>query len=509
MPTAQDPPVPPGVIVIGAGFCGVAVVARLATQCPPGTHLTVLEQGPRWGRGLAYGTRSSSHWLNVPAGRLGLDPDHEAGFHDWLQQVHPGHAANAFVPRMWLGDYLCASLQAATELAQQRGLTVTHEMATAVDWLPAAAGQAATVMLSDGRVLQARAVVLATGHLPPSPPALPRPVSGPDAVENDAPHLTWGAPGLMANPWQLELLDGLDEDAEVLVLGSGLTAIDMVTVLQDQGHQGRITLLSRRGLLPQPHRSLEARPRPGLSPVAELGDESRLRPMLRAVRRWMSEAAADQRDWRDVMASLRGCTPSLWQRLSLRDRRQFLRHLQPWWDTHRHRLAPGIHRRLQGAMAAGQVALQAGRLLSVDRSADGALSVRWQRRGGPVVEARVALLVNCTGATTGLSRASTGLLARLRQQGVLTPDALDLGVLVDEQHRPLDTAGHGRAGLYYVGPMLKAQWWEAVAVPELRRHARQVADAVAVFMAELEADASADGATASPADALSGPACAR
>jgi uncharacterized NAD(P)/FAD-binding protein YdhS len=289
----------------------------------------------------------------------------------------------------------------------------------------------------------------------------------------------WGEPGCIADPWALGALADVPEDGDLLVLGSGLTAIDMVTWLQDRGHEGTVTLLSRRGLLPQAHRTLEARPRVGLSPVAALGDETHLRMILRAVRRWVAEAHAEGRDWRDVMASLRACTPGLWQRLSLRDRQQFLRHLVPWWDTHRHRLAPGIHRRLSAAMAAGQVVSAAGRLQAVERLPSGLLRVHWRPRGArPAVSRDVAAIVNCTGASTGLGRATAPLLAGLRDQGVLTPDVLDLGLLVDDHHRPIGRNGEASGGLYYVGPMLKAQWWEAVAIPELRVHARKVAESV-------------------------------
>lgn len=453
----------PTVAIVGAGFSGSAAAVHLTRLLPPGARVVLLEQGPRFGRGVAYGTRCTSHWLNVPAGRLGLDPAHEAGFIDWLKARGAGYEASDFVPRQLQGDYLAAALQDAVERAAARGLVLERQQATVEGWQRDGPDQ--VLWLADGSRLRADQVVLATGHLPPTPP----PLAG----------LDWGEPGLVADPWAPNALADLPEDGEVLVLGTGLTAIDLLSWLQDRGHQGAVTLLSRRGLLPQAHRSLEARPRVGLSPVAELGDEVRLRPMLSAVRRWSADAQADGRDWRDVMASLRGCTPGLWQRLPERDRQQFLRHLLPWWDTHRHRLAPGIHRRLVAAMAAGQARVAAGRVRATERLPDGRLGVLWQARGSPATTmGKFAAIVNCTGASTGLRRADCPLLASLRDQGVLVPDALDLGLRVDGQHRPLNRQGVAADGLYYVGPMLKAQWWEAIAIPELRVHARDVAEQV-------------------------------
>ena len=458
------------VAIVGAGFCGVTVAHHLARLLPAGSRVVLLEQGARWARGVAYGTPSPSHWMNVPAGRLGLPPDDEGSFFAWLQGHLPGYTAADFVPRMVLGDYLGDMLEQAVKAAAARQVVLARQSGEVRALIPVDGG-GYQLQLAGGGVLQAERVVLATGHVAPTPPSLPA--------------LAWGEPGLLADPGDLTALSNAladaTEDGEVLLLGTGLTAVDLVTWLQDRGHLAPITLLSRRGRLPQPHRSLEARPQPGLSPVAELGDESRLLPIFRSVRRWAGDARQQGRDWRDVMASLRSCTPQLWQRLSLRDRQQFLRHLVPWWDTHRHRMAPGIHRRLEAALHAGQVVLAAGRLRSLSRLPNGRLLVRWAPRGteGGEITREVAAIVNCTGASTGLKQASTPLLVSLRDQGVLSPDPLNLGVLVDEAYHPISATGRGAPGLYYLGPMLKAQWWEAVAIPELRVHALRVAESVA------------------------------
>lgn len=458
---------PVSVAIVGAGFSGTAVALNLLPMLGYGDRLLLLEQGARFGRGLAYGTRSGSHWLNVPAGRLGWDPADEGGFARWLAQRDAGYGQADFVPRMILGDYLAASLQEAAELARSRGVSVLRLQAQVLD--ARCHDGLHHLSLADGTQVAARQLVLATGHVNLALPGLKG--------------ARWGEPGLIGDPWAPEALTDLPEEGDVLVLGAGLTAIDMVTWLQDRGHQGRVLLMSRRGLLPQAHRSLEARPRPGLSPVHELGEQWRLRDLVRALRGWCREAQAEGRDWRDVMASLRACTPALWQGLSPADRSQFLRHLTPWWDTHRHRLAPGIHRRLSAALGAGQVELLAGRVKQVKSADGGRWQVQWQPRGAAACEQReVAAILNCTGASTGLSRSTVPLLASLRQQGRLCADPLELGLLVDQQHRPLDRQGQPAEGLFYVGPMLKAQWWEAIAIPELRVHAREVARSVAAAM---------------------------
>lgn len=461
----------PCVAVVGLGFSGTATAMQLMRQLSPGTRLLLIDPAPRRARGLAYGTRCASHWLNVPAGRLGWDPAQEGGFIEWLQRQHGAYGPSDFVPRMLLGDYLAQSLAAAEQAAEARGVHVQTltDGVRRVTRLPDGAQQ---LHLASGAHCRADRVVLTTGHLAPESPRIPQ---GPD----------WGSQGLIDRPWDDVALSDLPEDGDVLLLGSGLSAIDMLTWLQDRGHAGCVTMLSRRGLLPQPHRSLEARPRPDLSAAQALEGAQGLVGMLRAVRGWASQAQAEGHDWRDVMANLRCCTARLWQRLSTRERRQFLRHLQPWWDTHRHRLAPGIHCRLQASLRAGQVELRAGRLSQITRRDDGLFDIAWRPRGaapGELAHRRVAAIVNCTGPSArvghAIETAPGSLLGALHAEGRLSVDELGLGLRIDEQYRLLDSAGRPQPGLHYVGPMLKAQFWEAVAIPELRVHAKAVAEQV-------------------------------
>lgn len=462
-------PTPLHVVIVGGGFSGTAVALHLLEALPAGTRLSLVERAPPVGRGLAYATHSPSHWLNVPAGRLGWHPDDEGGFLAWLRAQDSGASAGAFVPRARMGEYLGDEWAQAVRRGHRRGVVwrLLEDEAVDLDPMPRARHR---LHLASGAVLEADAVVLATGHAPAPPPPLRGAV--------------WGEPGTIDQPWGPQALDGVPEDGAVLVLGTGLTAVDVVTALQDRGHAGALHLLSRRGLLPQPHRTLEARPRLGLSPVAELGDECRLRPILRAVRRWVREAAAEGRDWRDVMASLRPCTPALWQRLSEADRARFLRHLAPWWDSHRHRMAPGIHRRIESARQAGALQVHAGRLQATERLPDGRWRVHWTPRGATALAVLdVAAVVNCTGVTTSLRHANSALLRGLAARGLLQADPLGLGLLTDARLRPLDGRSQPRPGLFCVGPVLKARHWEAVAIPELRVHAREAAAQVMAALA--------------------------
>ena len=448
----------PVVAIVGGGFSGAAVAFHLISLAGRALEIVVVEPAATLGRGLAYSTTCDSHCLNVPAGRLGLDPTHEAGFMAWLQSRGERRAASSFVPRRLLGDYVGSELGRAIEQAPFGSLL--RHVRCRVESL-ARDGAGFELRLSDGGRLCADRAILATGHLPPALPGRRETVD-------------WTLAGMEADPWRPDALANVAPAQDVLLVGTGLTAIDVVLQLADAGHVGRVHLLSRRGLLPQAHRDNEIRPL-AISPVA-LDDATTLRQMLATLRNWIAQHTASGGNWRDALASLRASTPELWRRLSPSDRRRFLRHLQPFWDSHRHRLAAPLDQRVQALRNDGRLSLRAGRFANAERLPDGRLRASWHPRGGgSTLHADVGRIVNCTGPTADLAQARDPLLASLRDTGLLRPDPLGQGLLVDDALQPIDAAGHGVAGLFHVGPMLKAQRWEAVAVPELRVHARDVA----------------------------------
>jgi uncharacterized NAD(P)/FAD-binding protein YdhS len=85
-------------------------------------------------------------------------------------------------------------------------------------------------------------------------------------------------------------------------------------------------------------------------------------------------------------------------------------------------------------------------------------------------------VVNCTGPSSDVRRVGDSLLDALLSRRLLRPDPLGLGVETAPDGALLDAAGHPSRVLYLVGPLLKADHWEATAVPELRQHAARLAE---------------------------------
>lgn len=446
------------VAVVGSGFSGVAIAWQLLGRLPTGSVITMINGSGRFARGLAYGTHSADHLLNVPAARMSLDPAQPGDFVDWLRSAQPPQASfdgHEFVSRQRYGDYLQSSLE--QRAAACAGVELRQRVAGVTDCQPASGRW--QLSFSDGSPPAIfDAVVLALGHLAPRHP-----------------HTALaGLPGYVADPWAGAALQDLPANAPVALIGSGLTMLDVLITLRARGHRGQVLALSRRGLLPQGHRRNEGPPKPWALDPAIAGSPP-LRRQLQLFRAELLRAQAAGVDWRDVWAAFRAQTSTAWQALDARGRSQFLRHLLPYWDVHRHRAAPQARVVLEEDLASGRLRQAAGRVMSV-QTMDGVLRLGWRPRGADGIEHfDAARVINCSGPSSAIDAGSSPLLWRLQQAGRLTPCSHGLGLLVDDSYRILDADGKGQAGLHYLGPHLRAQRWEATAVPELREHAAALA----------------------------------
>lgn len=412
------------VAIIGAGASGTLTAIQYARS--GAGRGALIEAGARAARGLAYGTPYGAHLLNVPAERMSALPDDPEHFVRWLRARN---VDATFAPRALYGDYLA-------ELLEETGITRIGGTAVGVmreddQWL---------VALHDDRTMTARDVVLALGNLPPYDPL---PLDGPPPAE------------YVRDPWARGAAIGLDPDAPVLLIGSGLTALDVAIALRHHGHRGRVTAISRHGRVPQRHAPYTPRPLSLLPP-----EFATPRGALRWIRREIAH-----HEWRAVIDSLRPHTQAVWRGWSLAQRASFLRHARNLWDVHRHRAAPEVQAEME---------VVRGRIVSLAAVPDGGIEVRTDR--GTLHAGRV---FNCTGPACDYARVDLPLVVRLRRAGLLTPDPLRLGVETDEEGRLLDAHGQPVPGLYTLGPLRRPALWESTAIPEIRAQAAALAGTLA------------------------------
>ncbi len=426
------------VAIIGAGFSGTMLALNLLEQ--PHVEVLLIERDRhRMGAGVAYSSSESSHLLNVRAGNMSAFADRPDHFCDWLA-AHGLGCDGAFVTRATYGRYLREALAAAMERYGRRLKLVDDEVLD----IEEREGRV-TLGLVNGGLLEADRAVLAIGNLPPHDP--------PAVSEARLP-----ARFYVGDPWATPFEEGLGPSDPVLVIGTGLTAIDVILRLVSHGFGGPIVAMSRRGL--RPHRHIEGLPRP--KPIL-----AKPAPQLSELVGWARRAARGS-DWRLVVDSLRPITQMMWASADAQKRARFLRHLRPFWDVHRHRLAPSVAERIEALIASGQLCFKAGKIAKVSVGRDG-LAVDWRPRGSDRLETlHAARMINCTGPQGDLLRSSDPLVRRMLAARRIRPDALRLGLDIDREGHVID--GHGRAAehILAIGPMTRGDLWEVVAVPDIR-----------------------------------------
>ena len=460
-------------VIVGAGFSGTLVAANLLkSQHWAATHIVLIERAANVARGKAYADRSYPYLLNVPASRMSADPNSPLDFLCFAQHRIPEATAEDFLPRALYGQYLESILLGAEVLAAPH---VQFERLKADVCAIEPAGDAGyRVQLADGRHVDADDVVLALGN--PAPADLP-------GTENLQHQYT-------SDPWARPLTFAPNET--VLLVGTGLTMVDVATAAAASSkEQIVIHSISRHGLLPPSQTQFSNAACKGDSAAILRAASFSALTLLRSVRELAEQTERRGGDWREAITFIRNIAPALWQRLPAREKRRMLRHIRPYWDVHRHRLPSETLAKLNRLQERQKLHIHAGRLLSFDTVGD-KVRVTWRARGGSESQSMlVDRVINCTGPDYNIRRSHDPLMRSLLSQGLAVPDPLNLGLRTGSYGAVIDAQGRAAANLFYVGPMLRADHWEATAAHELRGHAERLAGYLSAPVGRLRAAATA------------------
>jgi uncharacterized NAD(P)/FAD-binding protein YdhS len=402
---ASAPPCrpPTRIAIIGGGASGVIAAANIARATRGEADIVLIERRGEIGRGVAYSTRQADHLLNVRAANMSAfadDPDH---FFRWLDARGSGFGVDAptracFAPRMVYGDYIRDLLNAPSA----RDVRRVSDACVAIE----ETGHGVRVTLQSGSTLDVDLAILATGH-----DVRCAPIGEVKALD------AWNAAGLAA----------VGPDDPVLIVGTGLTMVDVVLSLQARGHRGPITAVSEGG------------------------------------------------DWRAAIDALRPHTRALWQAMTKDQRRRFLRHARPWWDVHRHRMAPAVSEIVDRLRSDGRLRSLAGRIEAATRSDDG-IEVTVRRRGAAASEILAfSHVVGATGSPDGPHRSRDPLIRALLCGGVARPDPLGISLDVTDAGALIDASGHPSERIFAIGPPSRAAFWEMIAIPDIRDQCAELA----------------------------------
>lgn len=450
------------VAIIGGGFSGTMAAVNLARLSRSPLRVELINCHHPLGRGVAYGTPRDEHLLNVAARNMSAVPDHPNHFLDYLRtradyrDVPEPQLRETFAPRKIYGDYLCGLLlNYLRPIDDRQPAEIYIREDEAVDIVPRDDG-CVEVALSSGDPIAADRVLLATGNQPPAPISQ----NGRAAADSRYCADPW-------TDWSRKLPAAADD---VIVIGSGLTMVDVFLTLAELGWQGRLVVVSRNGMIPQAHfRGIEY---PDFLP--EHPEQLGLESLVAILEDHCARLRRIGENPGIIVDRLRPQTQRIWQKLSLADKREFLSHYAARWNVIRHRIPQPIHQRITEAITDGRIRVIKGSVEEL--GADGSrVLVTLRTPGGEKQTIGGGLVINCTGPNSGFSRIEVPLFRKLIERGMIRPDELDMGVDVGPDFAAIDAGGRSSKFLFVIGPLMKGTLWETTAVPELRGQAMRVA----------------------------------
>ena len=441
------------ITIIGGGASGTLLAAHLLRFAgDDAIEINMVEKRSVIGRGVAYSTQDDVHLLNVPASRMGAFTDDVGHFLDWLRDQGYSYGPDSFVPRRCFGEYLLHVLQTALENKPDSvKFNVFEDDAVDLE-LDARKTQ---VTLRSGEFIYSEKVVLAFGNfLPPHPSVKDRSFTS--------------HPKYFRSPWQENVFSSIGPNDRVLIIGTGLSMVDVVLKLAADGHKGAIKTMSTRGLLPAVHKLGATYP----SFADELRPLTRITDILKVVRDHIRKAEADGIGWRAVIDSLRSCTQDVWRNLPVREKRDFMQHLSRYWNVARHRMPAVAASAIDELCAAGRFEVLKGRLLNIDAGEE--FNVRY-RSNGTETGLDADAIFNCIGSESNFQRLDSSLIKSLFERGHVRGDALHFGLDALPNGAILGQNGEVSNVIFTLGTALKGTLWETTAIPEIRAQAGSLA----------------------------------
>lgn len=452
------------VLIIGGGLSGTLLALQLL-RLPGARCIRVIEPRSELGRGEAYSASELGHTLNANAARMSIDPDNPDDLTQWLTahlaaggwpQAHEQQVpvAELFPPRGLFGLYAQQRLAQAIEVGRAQGSRVEHVRGDAVDLQVQDGG--VRLWLASGEQLEGACAVLATGMFA----AAHTRETGSNALGTAA-----------LDPWDVAAMRQLPVEAKVLIIGSGLTMVDALASLDEAGHCGPVEVYSRHGLLPHVRRQPPAWP----DFLADAPGIASPRQVMAELRRQCRLAMAADVDWQAPLDTVRVHIARLWSGASEAQKRQFVRHVRPWWESHHHRSPPQGAALLARWLEQGRLQVQAASFEGVE-PAEGRLGVMLRRRGEPRAGVVYAdALINSSGIQYDWRRVDKPLVRQLLERGLVMPGPLALGILASPEGAVVNAQGRASAQLFALGPPLRGMWWESTSVNDVASQAKALA----------------------------------
>lgn len=461
------------IAIIGAGFSGTMTAIQLIRQLPAGSaEIILINERENLNRGIAYNAYTDKHLLNVVTAKMGAFPDAPGDFLRWVMERDDFRnrdralIAGSFLPRNLYGDYLCSLWEKALPEAEEKNIPVRIIDAFVVDL--DVNSVRAELRLNTDEIVMADRCVIASGNFLPGNPKIADPAF-------------YNCSRYFRNPWHQDAVRGVSGTLPVLIIGNGLTMVDTVLGLLEQGYKGEMISVSPNGFNMLPHRHN------GLAYTKlqeELAEANTLHRLVQLVNRHIKAVREYGVSAEPVIDSLRPHTQQIWQSLSDAEKRLFMARLRHLWGVARHRIPLHTHDKIQQLRIDGKLHIHAGRIETITDTNDGVLVTFSDKKSHTQRSAIVDRVINCTGPETDLMKLENNFLKQCLLNGLVMQDSLKLGIRANTStFQVLRANGQAHTRLFTLGSTLKGELWESTAVNELRGQAAQLASQLAGLLA--------------------------
>ena len=397
----------PKLAIIGDGYSAAVLVYHLIKSKFNPRDITVF--GPNvLGLGQAYGSQHDHYRLNVRDNLMRIDPDAPDDFTQWakanIDDPDAHVEAGAFFKRRDFARYITSTIAAITQPTPIKQIKETvNSISRQHHWR----------LATDSAEYDAEIMVVATGN-----PASVLNFNGDDAA----------APFITRQPWRGDWDKRISPQDDLVIIGGGLTAMDILSSLAASQHQGHVRVVTPQGVLPPPQLNWQDHATHGFE-WPEVNTAAELTHIMKTVmanngdgQGWLNRHGQEQ------FERLRKGISPVWRHLPEAEQLRLKRHLGWLWQLLRYRAAPQTVSAQEQMTAKGQLSIIKDRVMAVDAlsPSEHGHPLRVRLKKGSDLAAHHVFVATGAGHDPLLAQmASTGLLA-LKQGHAVVDDSLHL-----------------------------------------------------------------------------------
>jgi uncharacterized NAD(P)/FAD-binding protein YdhS len=446
--------------IIGGGFSGTMLARHLVEQKKSFFSISIYNSNADFARGVAYNPRSSKLLLNVVAGKMSAFPDKPNHFLEWCLSKGIGNEnaidllSSSFLSRSIYGNYLNDIWKETQEIAKKNG----HNL----NLIPSKANRinkedsSFQIQSESGNEI-VDYLILATGNELPGNPQ----IRNVDFFNSNL---------YQQNPWRIDI-SKINKEEPILILGNGLTMVDTVMELRENGFQQKIVSVSPNGFNILPHRNFSFQYN---GPIKDLKEDKSLLELLSLFKSELKKLNEFGISAEPLIDALRPNTQGIWQTLTTEEKRIFMQRLRHLWGVARHRIPFSSYDYIQKERIAKRLEILAGKVDDLTINENSVLASIYDKKNKTELHSQFSQVINCTGPETKIEKTGNEILIQLKSDGFIVQDDLQLGIEVSDSYQIINSQNQVQENMFAIGGLLKGKLWESTAINELRVQTKRI-----------------------------------